>query len=115
MSTKRGSKSDADQFDADLLAELFPSSDSSPEYSFDLFSNPSFARLAGSVVALGGMATVYLDRSDNSIGLSIRFGTKRQSYRFAGDDADDVVLDQLANNYHSAYAKRHRIEQKPQK
>ena len=105
MSTKKSAKTPAPNIDTSVLEELFPDTDYNPSIAFDFLSNAALGRIIASVALMGGMATIFRDSSDNSIGLSLRFGERKRSYRFTGDDGDVVALEQLANYYHAIYAK----------
>lgn len=110
MSARKNGKTQPSDIDPAVLEELFPDADDNPSVAFDFLSNAAFGRIVAAVALMGGMATIFRDSSDNSIGLSLRFGDRKRSYRFTGDDGDVVALEQLANFYHAAYAKTQRTE-----
>lgn len=93
----------------------------------DIFSSPhdnllvslsepvcvAIGRCVVSITALGGMATLYRGGNDNSLCLSLRLGERKRGIYFGPDPDQATGLEQLANAFEAAYAKKFLASKNP--
>lgn len=64
------------------LAQLLSDSDDNSQFDYDRIDWPAFGSLAVACCRLGALVSLYLSSSDNSIVVSIRFGSERRAFGY---------------------------------
>ena len=99
-------KTQSQQADPELLAELFASELNNPRVRFDILSGVALGRLVASITGLGGMVAFYGSSDDDSILFTVSFADKKRRYNVSADEFADDTINAITNTYAAAWGRR---------